>query len=227
MSTFLSLLGESPNPSKKSLSPLRILTVLVILIFAAEMISMMIVFDIETPSYLVTSLLDGLIMLVLILPSLYFFQLRPLVKEINERTQMESVLWQSEKLLLKVLELLPVGVLITDKEGKIVHGNPASHRIWSGLRYVGAEQYEEYKGWWPDTGMRVASDEWAVNRAIHQGETVLNEEIEIESFDGMRKTILNSAVPILSETNSVQGVVIVNQDITPLREKEKGVASDQ
>jgi PAS domain S-box-containing protein len=221
MSTFLSLLGESPNPSKKSISPMRILSVLVILIFAAEMISMMIVFDIETPSYLVTSLLDGLIMLVLILPSLYFFQLRPLVKEINERTQMESVLWQSEKLLLKVLELLPVGVLMTDKEGKIVHGNPASHRIWSGLRYVGAEQYEEYKGWWPETGMRVASDEWAVNRAIHQGETVLNEEIEIESFDGMRKTILNSAVPILSETNSVQGVVIVNQDITPLREKEK------
>jgi PAS domain S-box-containing protein len=227
MSTFLSLLGETPATPKKSLSPLRILTVLVILIFAAEMVSMMVVYDIETPSYLVTSLLDGLIMVVLILPSLYFLQLRPLLKEINERTRMESALRQSEKLLWKVLELLPVGVLITDKEGKIVHGNPASHRIWSGLKYVGAEQYGEYKGWWPDTGMRVAPEEWAVNRAIHQGETVLNEEIEIESFDGMRKAILNSAVPILSEAKSIQGVVIVNQDITNRKQAEQELAKSE
>jgi PAS domain S-box-containing protein len=221
MSNFLGLLGEPPIPPKRSLSPLRILTVLVILIFATEMIAMMITYNIEIPSYLLMSLLDGFIMVVLILPGLYFLQLRPLLREINERTRVESALRQSEKLLWKVLELLPVGVLITDKDGNIVHGNPASHRIWSGLRHVGVEQYEEYKGWWPDTGMRVAPDEWAINRAITQGKTVLDEEVEIESFDGIRKTILNSAVPILSEGNSVQGVIIVNQDITPIRQKEK------
>jgi PAS domain S-box-containing protein len=221
MSNFLGLLGEPPIPPKRSLSPLRILTILVILIFATEMVAMMITYNIEIPSYLLMSLLDGIIMVVLILPGLYFLQLRPLLREINERTRVESALRQSEKLLWKVLELLPVGVLITDKDGNIVHGNPASHRIWSGLRHLGVEQYGEYKGWWPDTGMRVAPDEWAINRAINQGQTVLNEEIEIESFDGVRKTILNSAVPILSEGNSVQGVIIVNQDITQIRQKEK------
>ena len=229
MSTFQSLLEESPLPSipKRSLSPLRILAVLVILIFAAEMVSMVVVYDIETPSYMATSLLDGLIMVILILPSLYFLQLRPLLGEINERTRAESTLQQSEKLLWKVLELLPVGVLITDRKGRIVHGNPASHRIWSGLKYVGSEQYGEYKGWWPHTGLRVAPEEWAVHRAMTQGETVLNEEIEIESFDGIHKTILNSAVPILSERNSIQGVIIVNQDITDRKQAELELAKSE
>jgi PAS domain S-box-containing protein len=221
MSTFLGLLGEPPIPPKRSLSPLRILIILVILIFSAEMVSMMVIFNVRTSSYLVTSLLDGLIMVVLILPGLYFLQLRPLLREINERTRIESALRQSEKLLRKVLELLPVGVLITDKNGKIVHGNPASHRIWSGLKYVGAEQYGEYKGWWPDTGMRVAPEEWAIHRSITQGETVLNEEVEIESFDGIRKTIFNSSVPILDEESVIRGVIIVNQDISQIRQKEK------
>jgi PAS domain S-box-containing protein len=117
--------------------------------------------------------------------------------------------------------------LITDKEGKIVHGNPASHRIWSGLKYVGAEQYGEYKGWWPDTGMRVAPEEWAVNRSLNQGETVLNEEIEIESFDGARKTILNSSVPILDEENMIRGVIIVNHDITKRKQSELELAKSE
>ncbi|MFM8319706.1 MAG: PAS domain-containing protein [Chloroflexota bacterium] len=121
---------------------------------------------------------------------------------------------EREDLLKHVLEILPVGVWITDAAGVILRGNPASREIWAGARYVGIEQYGEYKGWWLDSGRQIQPEEWAVARAISCGETSLNEEIEIECFDGTRKIILNSALPITGPDQQIRGAIIVNQDIT-------------
>jgi PAS domain-containing protein len=86
-------------------------------------------------------------------------------------------------LLPQVLEVLPIGVWIMDRTGSITHGNPAGQRIWGGARYVGPANFGEYKGWWADTGRRIAADEWAAARAITKGETSLDEVIDIECFD--------------------------------------------
>jgi PAS domain S-box-containing protein len=121
------------------------------------------------------------------------------------------------------MDLLPVGVWIADRYGTIVHGNAATQEIWAGARYVSMDKYGEYKGWWADSGKPIQADEWAAVRAIKRKETILNEEIEIESFDGVHKVILNSAVPILGEREEVQGAVIVNQDITLRRQQNQAL----
>lgn len=123
-------------------------------------------------------------------------------------------------LLPQVLEAIPVGVWIMDRTGCITHGNPAGRRIWGGARYVGPGNFGEYKGWWADTGRRIAADEWAAARAIIKGETSLDEVIDIECFDGSRKTILNSALPLRNPAGSIIGAIIVNQDITDRRRSE-------
>jgi diguanylate cyclase (GGDEF)-like protein len=128
----------------------------------------------------------------------------------NENT----ALMQIPGLLDRVLEALPVGVWVMDRDGRIVHGNPEGQKIWAGSRYVGADQFGEYKGWWHSTGKRIEPGEWAAARAISKGETSLNEEIEIECFDGTRKIILNSAIPIRGEAGEIIGGIIVNVDIT-------------
>lgn len=126
----------------------------------------------------------------------------------------EPDVFRSGELLEQVLDILPVGVWLMDREGRIVRGNPAGHKIWSGARYVGPERFGEYKGWWRDTGKRIAPEEWAAARVISRGETSLNEEIEIECFDGTHKIILNSALPIRDAAGAVIGGIIVNLDIT-------------
>ena len=83
-------------------------------------------------------------------------------RDITQRKRAEEALRQNEQLLRNVLELLPVGVWIADKEGVITYGNPAGHRIWAGYRYVGIEQFGEYKGWWLHTGKKIEPEEWAV-----------------------------------------------------------------
>jgi PAS domain S-box-containing protein len=225
MATTLRFLEEAPPPSplNRDLSPGRLLAISIVLIFIAEMIAMVIIYFLPTPNYLVGTLLDGVIMLLLILPGLYFLQLNPFLKEMQERIRVEQALWATDELLRKVLELLPVGVWITDREGKIVHGNPATRQIWGGARYVGIDHYGEYKAWRVYSGKPVEQEEWAAVRAIRQGETTLNEELEIECFDGSRKIILNSAVPILDAQNEVQGAVIVNQDITRRLQEKKAL----
>lgn len=126
----------------------------------------------------------------------------------------------SVDMLAAVLDALPVGVWIMDREGRITHGNPAGRRIWGGARYVGPEQFGEYRGWWTDTGKRIEPNEWAAARAIQKGETSLDEVIDIECFDGSRKTILNSALPVRGTDGRIVGAIIVNQDISLRRKAE-------
>lgn len=144
--------------------------------------------------------------------------LLPALPQFNGRNFDEK---KGEHLLRIVLENLPVGVVITDKAGHVLHGNRESINIWSELRKVGPEEYGQYKAWWVKDGKPVKAEEWGAYRAIRYGETSFNEEVEIETFDGERKTILNSAAPFHDDHNTLQGAVVVNQDITSRRKTEK------
>ena len=134
-----------------------------------------------------------------------------------ERRRAEEALRRSEAQLRAVLEHLPVGVWFTDAAGRIVFGNPAGGRIWGGARYVGIDQFDQYKGWWPDTGEPVKPEEWGLARAMRTGEALLDELVEIETFDGSRKAILNSAVPLRDEAGRVTGGLVINVDVTERR----------
>src|SRR5574341_731234 len=206
-----------PEPmSEKNAAPLRFISITIGGIFVAEIIAMIVIYLLKPEPYWLETLLDALIMTAIVFPVIYYFSFRTLLLQIAERKR-------SEALLSKVLENLPVGIWITDQNGKIVHGNPTSQQIWAGARYVDLEQYGEYKGWWLDSGKLIEPGEWAAARAINRGETSLNEEIEIECFDGMHKVILNSAIPILDEHKATQGAIIVNEDITERKRAEEAL----
>lgn len=134
---------------------------------------------------------------------------------------------EQEELLRNVLETLPVGVWLIDREGKITHGNPAGQRIWGGARFIGIEQFGDYKGWLLATGKRIEALEWGAARAIREGETSLGEEIEIEGFDGIRRIILHSAAPLRNRENGIVGAVVVNEDITARKRMERENATYQ
>lgn len=127
---------------------------------------------------------------------------------------------EREQWLRTALDALPAGVWFADATGEIVLVNPAGQRIWGGVRYVGLEQYGEYRGWWADTGERVAADQWALARAF-KGEVSLDEVIDIECFDGARKTILNSGVPIRDDAGAIVGAVVFNLDISAQKQTER------
>jgi len=207
---FFTFLGQ------KYASPLRVFSITVIGIYIAEIFAMFFIWLIKPQPYWLQTILDATIMVVIVFPVIYYYSFRELLSHISERKR-------GEALLSKVLENLPVGVWITDQKGMILHGNTAGQQIWAGERYVGIEQYGEYKGWWLDSGKLIQADEWAAARAVNHGETSVNEEVEIECFDGTHKIILNSSMPILDEHNNLQGAIIVNEDITSRKQYEQQI----
>lgn len=134
-----------------------------------------------------------------------------------ERDRNEQALARGMRLLEQVLDTLPVGVWVLERDGQIMFGNPAGRAIWGGARYTGLEGLGEYRGWWADSGEPIAAEEWAAARAILKGETSLDEVVQIEGFDGVQKTILNSAVPLRSLDGTIAGAILIQQDITEQR----------
>ena len=144
-----------------------------------------------------------------------------LLTNIREREEVECTLRQqrdelqrNERLLRLVLDALPDGVAVVDRSGDIILSNPASQRIWSGSILSGRARYAGSKAWWHATGKRLAPEEWGSVRAFRNGETSVNEVLDIEAFDGVRKVIQNSAVPIRDPDGRITGAVIVNEDIS-------------
>ena len=143
------------------------------------------------------------------------------LNNVTEQARAQDKIRQSEELLRTVLELLPVGVWIFDREGKIIRGNQAGRVIWGGTRYMDIDQYGELKGWRLDSGNPIGPGEWAAARAIRKGESSLNEEIEIESFDGTRKIVLASTVPLRNGGEEIGGGRSRSLKISPVGNRGK------
>ncbi|HKB54534.1 MAG TPA: PAS domain-containing sensor histidine kinase, partial [Ramlibacter sp.] len=127
----------------------------------------------------------------------------------------------SEELFRAIFDLLPVGVWIAERDGRITRGNPAGHRIWQGGGHMGPEHYGRQQGWRVDTGQPVAPEEWGIPRAVRHGESSTRDLIRIQCFDGSYKTIINWATPIRSDTGEITGAVAVNEDVTALHQTQE------
>jgi signal transduction histidine kinase len=122
---------------------------------------------------------------------------------------------------LPILEALPVGIWVCDREGNLALSNEAARQLWGGELHVPLSEYDRFRGWFPD-GRRLASEDWGLHRAICHGESVVDDQVNIETFDGRRRVIRNSAAPVLDDSGCLIGGVAVNEDITLLKRDEAG-----
>jgi len=147
--------------------------------------------------------------------------------DITDRARVEEEVRVGQRLLQRVLETIPVGVVVVDPDANVVLSNPASARIWGGVIAAADERYRSCKGHWHATGQPLAPEDWGSMRALRKGETSLNELIDIETFDGRRRIIQNSAAPISGPNGAIVGAVVVNQDVTERVRAEEALRRTQ
>lgn len=134
--------------------------------------------------------------------------------DLTDRGRAEEVVHEGHELLRLVLATLPVGVSVIDRSGDVVLVNAVAKLIWGEVISSGQERYARTTAFWHGSGKPIAPAEWASVRALREGTTTLNELIDIESFDGQRRTIQNSAAPIRDADGLIVGSVVVNEDVT-------------
>jgi two-component system, cell cycle sensor histidine kinase and response regulator CckA len=126
---------------------------------------------------------------------------------------------RGEQDLEEVLDALPLGIWILDREGWIVLANAASREIW-GETPASSQELRARQAWWTANGQPVQAQEWGAVRALQRGESVMNEEVVIQSSDGTLKTILNSAIPLRDPGGEITGAISFAQDVTEKKARE-------
>ena len=115
-----------------------------------------------------------LFVLVALLVVVFLVNLR-LKREIASRKAAESRLVYNENLFRKVFEMLPVGLWIADKDGKLVEGNPEGVRIWGGSPLADPEKYAVLSARHLPDHTPVSPGDWSLYRTIARRETITDE----------------------------------------------------
>jgi HD-GYP domain-containing protein (c-di-GMP phosphodiesterase class II) len=144
-----------------------------------------------------------------------------IARDITKRKRAEEELRKRENLLQKIFDVLPVGLWFADKEGKLLRGNSAGVKIWGAEPKVGLSEYDVFKARRLPSGEKIAPEDWALAHTVREGVTVVDEMLEIDAFDGKKKVILNYTAPVLDDRGAIQGAIVVNLDITRLKETEE------
>ncbi|MDB4895838.1 MAG: domain S-box protein [Firmicutes bacterium] len=131
--------------------------------------------------------------------------------------------------LQAILSVLPVGVAIADRDGRLQQINLAAQAI-AGISpscLLATDGRPGLQGWWPASGESITAEEWPIARALKQGETTLAEEIMMPDADGGRKVVLTSTVPIHDEAGAVAGAATVMMDITERKQMEEALRTSE
>lgn len=136
------------------------------------------------------------------------------------------------KRLQAVIQQIPVGVLISDSNGKIVISNAQTKKIIGrnvpvGLRVGTVSDPTMYYKRKP-----LRQDQWPMLLALKSGKQVLNREFKFK-LKGNTRRIQVSAAPVMSRNKKIIAVVGIIQDITTQKELERqkdefiGIASHE
>ena len=144
-----------------------------------------------------------------------------ITQDVTEKKQVEKELRKRENLLQRIFDLLPVGLWITDENGKMTSSNKMIKEIWGKDLLVELDELEVFHGRRLPSMQEIKPDDWASYHTIKEGVTIRDEMIEIDAYDGKTKTILNYSTPILDEKGNLEGSIILNLDISELRETQQ------
>ena len=186
---------------------------------------------------------DGSIRTVEVLSSAVEIAGQPLlfsiVHDITDRKQADALLRQQaaalaeakarveqeQRLLSAVLDALPTGVAITNRQGGTLLTNAAYEHIWGGSlpATTSVADYDAYKAWWDATGEPVQPEEWASAIATSTGRAVVGQVMRLQRFDGSEVYVINSAAPVFDHNGQLAGCAVAIQDITALKCTEQAL----
>ena len=142
-----------------------------------------------------------------------FRQRASFLREREQQLRETEEILRAGRKLSGFLESLPVGVLISDVDGRICQSNEEVSRICKSEGLIENDAYGAVLGWWDASGSLLKDRSGALERALH-GKVTHNEILHIRCIDGSPKSVFVSASPLFGLERQIVGAVIVMQDVT-------------
>lgn len=133
----------------------------------------------------------------------------------EERERLVAQLAAEQARLAAVFEQMPAGVMILDAETGTVMMNPRVQRIWRrpSPAVAPARELATWNGYDLD-GRLLEGDDWPLSRALHTGQAVRDQVVEIERGDGTRGRISINAAPVRDAAGAVIASIATFSDVT-------------
>ena len=120
---------------------------------------------------------------------------------------------RAEDRLESVLRHMPVGVILSDGDGRLLFANEAARRMSHiPVRLGERPAYGRNRGYRPD-GSMLGEGDWPLRRAI-RGETVENEIVTVENEAGTRRTYSLSAAPMRDRRGEIDTAIVTSIDVS-------------
>lgn len=148
--------------------------------------------------------------------------LRITIEVALERIQFEQTLAKRERWLGAVLDQIPQPLLLAMPESATIRLNRAARRFARREVVEGAEgeMGTLFMARRPG-GEGLLWEQMPLARSIRRGETILGEELELQTRDGRWVPFLACAAPICDTSGELSGGVAVFEDIATLKELER------
>ncbi|MBI5455109.1 MAG: PAS domain S-box protein [Deltaproteobacteria bacterium] len=208
-------------------SPLHIMLITAVSVFFAEAL-VMVVFYFILPleireRELLIILLDPVLLMIFLVPSLYFFLFRPVLNTVRMRREAEQELKRERDNFHKYLDIAGVMVMVLDESGKIKLMNKRGCDI---LGY--SERELAGRDWFHFVPERMRGEVRAVYAGLVSGEAEAEGYFEnpVVTRTGEERTILWHNI-ILREDERITGTLSSGEDITERKRTERALKESE
>jgi PAS domain S-box-containing protein len=141
---------------------------------------------------------------------------------ITEQVRTRGQIEEERALLKAIFEYAPSGIVVTDRQGRLILTNPEADRIYSRSVPYG-EEFESHERLEICNldGIPVPPRDLPLTRATLDGEVNINMDLAIRLPKGDLRPILVNSTPIRDQKGKVSGAVAVFLDITDRKRAEQ------
>jgi PAS domain S-box-containing protein len=149
-------------------------------------------------------------------------ELRRAHDELEERVRERTAeLARANRLLLALIDTMPIGAIISDADGYLLQTNAAGRRILGAtVRGTVDSPERPYTTYYPN-GSPLPPEDMPLMHALREGRVVRDFEMLIRQPDGDERTLLAGAAPVLDEAGKIVSGIAIFQDITERKETRR------